>query len=151
MADGMTLHMTPVAARFKAIAAHVSLGVFRDGDAAVHDQMVSVRQRIIQTSPVDTGNLRAHWSPVIERRDLVYGIGNDRVYAPVLEYGGYHRVGPRTIQAGPAMLDDSGEFEAPEGIYSRQAPLGWTRKALIVAKPQYLLRINNVVRRQWEK
>lgn len=151
MADGMTMQMDAVVARFKTITTHVSRGVFRDGDAAVHDQMVSVRQRIIQTTPVDTGNLRAHWSPVIKRRDLVYGIGNDRVYAPVLEYGGYRRVGPRTMEAGPAMLDEYGEFEAPEGIYSRQAPLGWTRKALIAGKPQFLLRINNVVRRQWEK
>lgn len=151
MSDGITLETLAVAARFRVVADHVAQGVYRDGDTAVHDQMVNVRQRIIQTSPVDTGNLRAHWSPVLKRRDLVYGISNDRVYAPVLEYGGYRRLGPRTLRAGPAMLDDSGEFEAPEGIYSTQAPLGWTRKALIEAKPQYLLRINNVVRRQWEK
>lgn len=147
MADGMQLHMQSAATKFHAKLQSFQQLLRSNASKAVHDQMIKVRGDIINTTPVDTGNLRAHWSTVRQRSELSWGIGNDRMYAPILEYGGYKRVGPRTIEAGPADLGEG--FEAPEGIYSQQAPLGWTRKALVANNAQFRQRILNTVVRTW--
>ncbi len=148
MSDGMIFQMDAAATKFTARTSRYAQMVRVAGSKAVYAQMVNVRQRIIQTTPVDTGNLRAHWSPVLQRSALSWGIGNDRVYAPVLEYGGYRRLGPRTIEAGPMDLGE--DFEAPEGIYSKQAPLGLTRKELVESGKQFRERILNTIKQTWE-
>lgn len=147
MPDGLTLNFTATAARFQSRMNRFLQRVDQDGGKATEDQMRSVHSIIVSTSPVDTGDLRAHWGPVTQRGPLTYGTGNDRVYAPTLEYGGYVRVGPKTVGLGGGDLGAG--FVAGPGIYSRQAPLGFVRRALADAAPQYQERLRNVLRQTW--
>lgn len=149
MADGLTLNMAGVVAKWESHLRQFGARVRARGNDVVRTQMQDIRNVIIETSPVDTGALRSHWIPVTPRGDLVWGTGNDREYAPILEYGGYPGVGPRTIAAGPGPIGD--EFTAGRGIYSKQAPLGWVRYALVRAKPQYLQRLSVMLKQEWER
>ena len=147
MPDSISLNFTATAARFQSRMARFIQRIDQAGGKATEDQMRSVHAVIVSTSPVDTGDLRAHWGPVTQRGPLTYGTGNDRLYAPTLEYGGYVRVGPRTVGLGGGVLGAG--FVAGPGIYSRQAPLGFVRRALADAAPQYQERLRNVLRQTW--
>lgn len=150
MADGITLTLAGVSARFTSDMGRFAQRVRTDGANAVRAQMVNVRQVLIATSPVDTGFLRAQWGPVGESGAgslLASRVTNPTPYGPVLEYGGYRGVGPKTVALGGGALGLS--FQAGGGIYSTQAPLGWVRRALVSAWPQYQRRLNNVLRQAW--
>jgi hypothetical protein len=56
-------------------------------------------------------HIKASWASEIDKQGQSLTIGTDFVYAPVLDFGGYPGVGPRTV-AGSG------------GIFSRQAPAG---------------------------
>ena len=78
--------------------------------------------RIVYRSPVDTGIFRLSWK--IEGVQGGYRIYNPLPYGPTLEYGGYTRVGNKTVASG-------------EGIYSRQAPHGMVRVSIEEVKIAY--------------
>lgn len=147
MPDTLALNFTATAARFQSRMARFIQRLDQDGGKATEDQMRSVHSVIVSTSPVDTGDLRAHWGPVTQRGPLTYGTGNDRSYATTLEYGGYLRVGPKTVGLGGGDLGAG--FVAGAGVYSRQAPLGFVRRALADAAPQYSERLQNTLRQLW--
>lgn len=150
MPDGLSLNLTAVAAKFQSDMGRYAQRVRTDGSKATRDQMTNVRQVLIATSPVDTGFLQAHWGPIEEAStgtQIVFRVENPTEYGPILEYGGYRRVGPKTVALGGGDLGQG--FVAAGGIYSQQAPLGWVRRALAGAWPQYRLRLNNVIRQAW--
>lgn len=149
MPDGLTLNMVATAARFTSRLRSFRLQVEQQGAQAVRDQAISVQRVIVRTSPVDTGRLRASWTPAQERGNpLTWGTSTHLHYAPTLEYGGYRRQGPRTVYVGGGDLGAG--FVAGPGIYSTQAPLGFVRKALAQASPQLQQRIRTVLRRTWQ-
>jgi len=152
MADGLTSTFGATAARYTSKLSQFGGLLRQQGSLAVKAQATSVREVIVRTSPVDTGFLRAHWSPAQQRGDpLTWGTSTDVPYAPTLEYGGYRRVGraqpPKTVRLGGGDLGAG--FIAGAGIYSTQAPLGWVRRALAGAHPQYMLRLQNMLRDAW--
>lgn len=108
-----------------------------------------LRSRVVATTPVDTGRLKRSWSPVTRRARLTWGFGTSLYYAPILEYGGYTRTGPRTVALGGGELGAG--FVAGAGIYSTQAPLGFVRKALAQTAPVLRRRIPEVVARAWRE
>lgn len=154
MPDGFSSTFGAMAARFTSKLGQFGGALRQQGSLAVQAQMRSVHAVIVATSPVDTGFLRAHWSPVHQRGDpLIWGTSTDVPYAPTLEYGGYRSVGrripPRTVRLGGGDLGAG--FTAGAGIYSTQAPLGWVRRALAQAQPQYLVRLQQMLRQAWSQ
>ena len=154
MSDGFTSTVDATAARFTSKLGQFATLVQQQGSLVVKTHATGIREAIIRTSPVDTRFLQAHWSPAHQRGDpLTWGISTDVPYAPTLEYGGYHGIGkrmpPRTVRLGGGDLGAG--FTAGAGIYSTQAPLGWIRKALAQAQPQYLLRLQNMLREAWAR
>ena len=150
MADGISSNLTAVMARYATQLQRFGQRVQTQSGPATRAQMTSVRQVLIATSPVDTGYLQAHWGPVEERSSgttVLVRIENPTRYGPTLEYGGYRGVGPRTVALGGGDLGLG--FQAGAGIYSRQAPLGFTRKALVGAWPQWQRRLTNILRQAW--
>ncbi len=147
MADIVSISVTASAARFASRLTQLKSYVETQGARAVEAQTRNVRQVVINTSPVDTGALKASWGPVTSRGPLAYGFGTAKDYASTLEYGGYPRVGPRTVRLGGGELGAG--FVAGAGIYSQQAPLGFVRKALAAATPQFRLRLQNMLRQGW--
>lgn len=138
------LNFGALAASFEAKLTRFQAAVRTGGAQATEDQMRDVHRVIVLTSPVDTGALRNSWSPPTARgSDLIWGTGTPLYYAPVLEYGGYRRVGPRTVQIGGGDLGVG--FVAGAGIYSTQAPLGFVRRALAGAAPAYRRRLVNLL------
>lgn len=148
MSDGIAISMTATAARFESRMQGFARRVMTDGSPAVQAQIQNVRQVLIATSPVATGFFRDHWGPVTQgRTPLTWRVQNPTPYGPTLEYGGYRGVGPRMIALGGGDLGEG--FTAGAGIYSRQAPLGFMRRALAQAAPQLRQRIHTVVRQAW--
>ena len=152
MPDGFTSTVGAMTARFASKAGQYAVLLRQHGEQAVRTQAVSVREVIVQTSPVDTGFLQRHWSPV--RQDMTplsWGTSTDVSYASTLEYGGYTRIGrsmpPKTVRLGGGALGAG--FTAGACIYSTQAPLGWVRKALAQAQPQYMLRLQRMMHEAW--
>ena len=145
--EGIWINAAGMSAKFQSKVGQMQSHVHDQGGTAVEAQMRSIRQVIINTSPVDTGRLKASWNPVRAAGDLAYACGTDVHYAPTLEYGGYPRVGPRTIRLGGGELGAG--FVAGPGVYSQQAPLGFVRKALAGAVRQFRLRIRNVPKQGW--
>ena len=154
MPDGLTSTIGAMAARFGSKAGQYATLLHQQGEQVVRTQALSVREVIVQTSPVDTGFLRQHWSPVRQgATPLTWSTSTDVPYALTLEYGGYTRVGrsmpPKTVRLGGGALGAG--FTAGAGIYSTQAPLGWVRKALVQAQPQYMLRLQRLVHEAWQR
>ncbi len=147
MNAGISINAAGMSAKFTSRTGRLRAYVETNGRKAVEDQMRSIRQVIINTSPVDTGRFKARWGPVHQVGPLAYACDNPVHYGPTLEYGGYPRVGPRTIRLGGGPL--GGGFVAGPGIYSQQAPLGFVRKALAGSVRQFRLRMRNVLRKGW--
>jgi hypothetical protein len=101
-------------------------------DDAVRDAMNAAGKLMDATVPVDTRALQMDRSPVTRSGRISWSTGYSLPYAGVLEYGGYLRAGPKTESLGSEDLGEG--FMAPSGVYSRQAPHGWVRKALLGAK-----------------
>ena len=99
------LNLGALAASFEAKLTRFGAAVRTGGAKATEAQMRDVHRVIVLTAPVDTGRLRRSWPPPTARgSDLIWGTGTTLDYAPTLEYGGYRRVGPRTMEAGPGDL-----------------------------------------------
>lgn len=145
--DGISIRATGMSAKFQSKVTQMRAQLTTEGNKAVEAQMVSIRQVIVNTSPVDTGRLKASWSPVRQVREMAYATATGLHYAATLEYGGYPKVGPKTVRLGGGELGAG--FVAEGGIYSRQAPLGFVRKALAGSVTQFRLRIRNILRQAW--
>ena len=143
----ITCDFAPAARQFKTTMRDYRTLVEQQGDAAMRTILTTIGAVMDTTAPVDTGALRANRSPVRRVGRLTYATGYTLPYAPVLEYGGYRGVGPKTVELGGGAIDE--EFIAGAGIYSRQAPLGWVRKALAQARPLLAPTILDLVQRGW--
>jgi len=100
-----------------------------------------------QTVPIDTRALQKSRTRVHKRGKLRWSTEYPKDYAGVLEFGGYPGVGPRTMKAGPGDLGAG--FTARAGVYSKQAPLGWVRKALAQSEAPWHARIYKAVQQGW--
>lgn len=109
--------------------------------------MEAIGQRMDDTAPVDTGALRANRSAARTTGPLTWQTGYDLPYAPILEYGGYLRVGPKTVALGGGDLGEG--FVAGAGIYAKQTPLGWVRKALASQAKPLRRRLATAVQTTW--
>lgn len=87
-----------------------------------------LRDDIVQGWPVDTGASRAGWQGPTKVGDAHYRLRNDYEYAPVIEYGGYRGVGPKTERVGSHVLP--GGVEVNSGIYPSQRPAAPVRRAI---------------------
>lgn len=148
MPDTIRLDYATAAQRFGVRMRGYSNRLATRSHQVVRDQMDTVRSAIVATTPVSTGVLRDSWSPVTQGRDaLAWGISTDLIYAPVLEYGGYPGVGPKTVALGGGALGAG--FIGDAGIYSTQAPLGWVRRALAHAAPGFLRALEHEITQAW--
>ncbi len=147
MPDLLTLDYRPSATRFGQHMRSVGQLIEVLGDRATQQSLEDAGRLMDQTVPVDTGRLRRSRTRVHKLRALTWGTEYPLPYATTLEYGGYGRVGPRTMRAGPGELGAG--FVAGAGIYSQQAPLGWVRKALAAVNDPWRQRIHAAVRQAW--
>jgi hypothetical protein len=110
--------------------------------------MVATRQVIVDTTPVDTTQLQTNWSGVTPAPgDIGWQVTNNTIYGAVLEYGGYRRARRKTIQLGGGDLGHG--FYAGSGVYSKQAPLGWVRRALSNSWDPWSVRLRNAIQAAW--
>ena len=129
-------HMTAFSRTFEAMA-----------DQAVRQSMEEAGARMDTTVPVDTGALHSNRSAVTSTKPLTWGTGYSLDYATILEYGGYRRVGPKTVRLGGGEIGEG--FVGAAGIYAKQAPMGWVRKAMVVTREPFARRVNAAVRQAW--
>jgi hypothetical protein len=116
-------------------------------DQAVQQSLEEAGRMLDATVPVDTGRLRASRTTVHKLRPLTWATGYTVDYAPVLEYGGYPRVGPKTVHLGGGEIGAG--FTGGPGVYSKQAPLGWVRRALAAHRDPFLARVQTAVKQAW--
>lgn len=143
----LTCDYGPSAARWTQSAQSVAAALTAAVTTLGRDTMEAVGHRMDLTVPVDTGALRRNRSAVRQTGPFTWETGYDLPYAPVLEYGGYHGVGPKTVALGGGNL--GAEFVAGAGIYSKQAPLGWVRKALAAQAKPLRRRLATAVHAAW--
>ena len=146
--DGISINAGAMVAKFKSHMRTVEQKVREGGSKAVQSQAKSLRQVIVNTTPVDSGDLKASWSQATQAGDaLTWHVSTDVAYAPILEYGGYRTPGPRTTRLGGGDLGAG--FTAGAGVYSLQAPLGWVRRALAGTVQPFRVRLRGVLRQAW--
>ena len=143
----ITISMQATAARFKASLQQFTKATNDATTTAVQITALNTLGVTRVQTPVDTGALRASWRGPRSRGKYTWSYGTTLPYAPVLEYGLYTRVGPRTTHGGGADLGEG--FIIGAGIFSKQAPIGMMRKALAVAKPGLYQRLITAHQRQW--
>jgi len=97
-------------------------------DDVAMQEASEMRSEIIEGWPVDTGASRAAWQGPVKVGHAHYRLSNDYEYAPVIEYGGYPGVGPKTEQVGAHVLP--GGIEVNRGIYPSQRPAAPVRRAI---------------------
>lgn len=97
-------------------------------DTEIQRQATLLRNDIVVGWPVDTGVSRAGWQGPFRRGYAHYEVVNNFVYAPVIEFGGYPGVGPKTANLGSELLP--GGIQINGGIYPTQRPAAPVRRAL---------------------
>lgn len=85
-------------------------------------------ERIVSGTPVDKGILKSRWS-LVRTGDTSWRCINNTKYLKILEFGFYNNVGPKTIKISASLRLNFG-IRIIGGIFSKQAPHGWIRKAL---------------------
>jgi len=150
MSSLLTLDYTPAAAQFQRNMHAFRTLVLALADSAVRQSLDDAGRLMDSTVPVDTGALRANRSPAVSGsrgNRITWSTGYTLPYAGVLEYGGYPGVGPKTVALGGGDLGAG--FTAGAGIYAKQSPLGWVRKALAAVRDPLTARIYRSVRQAW--
>lgn len=117
-------------------------------DAAVRQSLEDAGAQMDETVPVDTGDLSRNRLTPYSPAPRVWATGYTLPYAAILEYGGYTRVGPRTAHVAGGNIGAG--FAGQAGIYSKQAPLGWVRKALASVEKTFHARVLTAARAAWE-
>lgn len=143
----LTADYAPAASRFAQHLRTYGQAVTILCDGATQAALEDAGKLMDATVPVDTGALKRSRTRSRRRGKLRWQLDYPLPYAPILEYGGFRGIGPRTIHAGPADLGAG--FQAPAGIYSKQAPLGWVRRALVATEKPWHERIHNAIRQAW--
>jgi len=109
-------------------------GTIEDVDKEFLHQATLLRNDIVRGWPVDTGASRAGWQGPIRRGYAHYEVVNNFVYAPIIEFGGYPGVGPKTQFAGGVANAERIDFNP--GIYPTQKPPAPVRRALSKRKKE---------------
>lgn len=143
----LTLDYGPAAQQFSQTMQAVRALFLLSADVAIKQSLEEAGRLMDATAPVDTGRLRASRTQVHRVQPLTWATGYTVDYAPTLEYGGYPRVGPRTVHVGGG--DVGAGFTAEPGIYSKQAPLGWVRRALAAQRDAFLARVQTALTQAW--
>ena len=138
---------SPSADRWVHSVQSVTVTLTAAATALGRETMEAVGRRMDTTAPVDTGALKRNRRAVQQTGPLTWETGYDLPYAPILEYGAYRGVGPKTVALGGGDL--GAEFVAGAGIYSKQAPLGWVRKALVSQAKPLRKRLATAVHAAW--
>lgn len=125
--------------------------VGRSVDDVVRESATRVRAEVVARSPVDTTRLQASWLAPVRAGALAWKIATTVPYAPVLEYGGYPGVGPKTVAVTGSQDLGFGLTPPRSGIYSRQAPHGWVRKALANEGNRLLAGIGQTLQQEWRR
>lgn len=99
-----------------------------DIDPEIQRQTSLLRNDIVAGWPVDTGTSRSAFQGPIPLGFAHYGITNNIVYVPVIEFGGYPGIGPKTSEQGGQTLP--GGIPINRGIYPTQKPSAPIRRAL---------------------
>ena len=100
----------------------------RDADAAVLDVALNILDDTQSNWPVDSGESRASWIGPTRVGPGSYQLSNHTPQSPVIEYGAFRGLGPKTVQFGGATLPGGQQINA--GIYSSQVPAAPLRRAL---------------------
>jgi len=107
-----------------------------------------VRSSIIRRTPVGaTHRLQRGWKAPVQVDQFTMKITTSVPYAPILEYGGYPGVGPKTAALSARELGHGLRAEA--GIYSLQAPHGMVRRGLAENAGYLLEEIRTSHQRRW--
>lgn len=106
----------------------VPAGMMPKLDAIMREQTTQLRNDIVMGWPVRTGASRAAWQGPIKVSEAHYRVQNPIDYAPVIEYGGYRGVGPKTERQPAQILQ--GDVEINSGIFPTQRPHAPVRRAL---------------------
>jgi hypothetical protein len=144
----VTLNYGPAAQQF---AQHVQATRARletHGDNAVRLSLEDAGAQMDETVPVDTTRLAMSRTAAHSPAPLTWATGYPLDYALTLEYGGYPGVGRKTVQLGGGPIGAG--FAGGAGIYSKQAPLGWVRRALASVQGTFHARILAAARSSWE-
>lgn len=106
--------------------------VERDLDKLVFRHANILLTSIVRDWPVDTGVSRAGWRGPERDRSIPGAISwkvvNFVSYAPVIEYGGYRGIGPKTAREGSEVLASG--IQKNQGIYPTQKPSAPVRRNL---------------------
>lgn len=105
-------------------------------DDVARMQTADMRDDIVQGWPVgdrdgsrdEIAHSRDAWEGPIKVGHAHYRLTNPYVYAPVIEYGGYPGVGPKTERVGAQVLP--GGIAVNGGIYPSQRPAAPVRQAM---------------------
>ena len=119
----------------------------QEGDRAVFETAADVLEDIQVGWPVDQGVSRAAWRGPVRVGPMEFILTNPLPYAPVIEFGGYPGVGPKTGEFPGETLP--GGIQINEGIYPLQRPVAPTRRALSKHRNAMLERIIRAHQRQW--
>ena len=121
-------NLDEIGARFTNLIKDYTRVMERDLDAEMQRQTTLLRNDIVIGWPVDTGVSRAAWQGPRKRGFAHYDLINNVVYSPVIEFGGYRGVGPKTAELGAELLP--GGIQINGGIYPIQRPAAPVRRAL---------------------
>lgn len=114
--------------RFNARLTRYIRATEQEADAATLALATDVHADVVETSPVDTGELRASWWGPRRIGPATYQIGNPTPQAKAVEYGTWPNPGPLTHRYGGEALP--GGLSVNAGVYSNKAPEAPLRRAL---------------------
>lgn len=113
-------------------------------DELARDQAGKLRDDIVVGWPVEKGASRAGWEGPTQVAFAHYRVSNNYVYSPVIEYGGYPGVGPKTEEVSAHELP--GGIDVNQGIYPTQRPAAPVRRAISKRTLELEREMNKVIK-----
>ena len=111
--------------------------ITEESNDAIRRIFVKTQNRIIEASPVDTGEFRNRWIPIAFGQNIfgkTYELINTAPYANVIEYGGFTQETEVDTPEGKKMVKQ--ETEMTINGFSKQAPQGVVRINLEKAREE---------------
>ena len=107
-----------------------------------------VHSGIVAKTPVGaTHRLQRGWKSPVRFGRLAFKIATNVPYAPILEYGGYTGVGPKTVKSSPRIFGSG--ITVGGGIFSTQAPHGMIRRTFAEEGQRLIGEIRIAHQRRW--
>jgi len=114
-----------------------------DIDVVLREHSTVLRNDIVTNWPVDTGASRAGWQGPIRVAYAHYEVVNNFDYAPIIEFGGYPGVGPKTVLITATTLP--GGIPVAGGIFPSQVAHAPVRRAISAANVNVRLALSRVL------